>query len=233
MSTFRTPYLLRLCYAATLSHVRALRCTANAAHTALAQLAIPHKLKAVAPHATFSLVTQNVDELSVRALEEVCKAEGVEPVRQSSPIYEMHGRVFDTVCTRCSARESNYDSPICPALSGTEDIVERHGKEPEIPLSELPRCRLCAGLLRPGVVWFGETPHHMDEIQEIIDQADLGLVVGTSSTVYPAAGYTYDIAKNEGKVAVFNLARSDGDGDADFLFLGPCEELLSKALFEH
>jgi len=210
----------------------ALKCKPNAAHMALAQLAIPHKLKAVAPHATFTLITQNVDELSVRALEEVCKAESVDllAVRQSSPIFEMHGRVFDTVCTACGARESNYDSPIRPALAGTEYIVERREKEPEIPLSELPRCGACSGLLRPGVVWFGETPRFLDEIQEIVNRADLGLVVGTSSTVYPAAGYADDIAENGGKVAVFNLARSEGDENADFLFLGPCEELLPRAL---
>ena len=35
---------------------------------------------------------------------------------------------------------------------------------------------------------------------------------------------------NGGKVAVFNLARSDGDDKADFLFLGPAEETLPEAL---
>ena len=33
-----------------------------------------------------------------------------------------------------------------------------------------------------------------------------------------------------GKVAVFNIERSKGDSDADFLFLGPCEETLVEAL---
>jgi len=31
-------------------------------------------------------------------------------------------------------------------------------------------------------------------------------------------------------VAVFNLERSKGDDQADFLFLGPCEDILPKAL---
>ena len=46
----------------------------------------------------------------------------------------------------------------------------------------------------------------------------------------PAASYAYEVQQQGGKVAVFNLERSDGDEDADFLFLGPCEEMLSKAL---
>lgn len=36
--------------------------------------------------------------------------------------------------------------------------------------------------------------------------------------------------KNGGTVAVFNLAHSKGDEEADFLFLGPCEETLPEVL---
>ena len=48
--------------------------------------------------------------------------------------------------------------------------------------------------------------------------------------MYPAAGYAADVKQNGGKVAVFNLDRSNGDDDADFLFIGPCEETLPEAL---
>ena len=37
--------------------------------------------------------------------------------------------------------------------------------------------------LLPGVVWFGETPHQLEEIDEVVEKADLAIVVGTSSTV--------------------------------------------------
>ena len=36
----------------------------------------------------------------------------------------------------------------------------------------------------PGVVWFGEVPYHLQEIDEIVQKADLAIVVGTSSTVH-------------------------------------------------
>lgn len=42
--------------------------------------------------------------------------------------------------------------------------------------------------------------------------------------------YAPQVQENGGTVAVFNMDRSEGDTDADYLFLGPCEELLPKAL---
>jgi len=194
----------------------------NAAHIALATLAIPERLAAIAPEADITFITQNVDGLNMRALRMV----GVDP--SEAPIYEMHGNVFDVVCTVCKRRTTNNDSPICASLAGA-DLEET---ERQIPIEELPRCTECGGLLRPGVVWFGEVPYDMDEIQEVVDGADLALIVGTSSTVYPAAGYAYDVAENNGgTVAVFNIERSEGDEYADFLFLGPCETMLPQALF--
>jgi NAD-dependent deacetylase len=42
--------------------------------------------------------------------------------------------------------------------------------------------------LRPDIVWFGEETQHMDEAREQVAAADRVLVVGTSLSVYPAAG---------------------------------------------
>jgi NAD-dependent deacetylase sirtuin 5 len=205
---------------------KALKAVPNAAHLALAMLSVPEHLKVVAPSAKFMLVTQNVDGLSARAFREICPTE--EPA-----LLEMHGRLFETICTVCDDRVTNLDSPICPALAGTEELLERHEQEPVIPLQDLPRCRKpdCNGLLRPGVVWFNEMPYHLEEINKIVDEADLALVVGTSSMVYPAAAYASDVAKHGGTVAVFNIQHSKGDEDAHFLFLGPCEKTLPLVLF--
>jgi len=145
---------------------------------------------------------------------------------------EIHGRLFDLVCSSdtCEYREFNLDSPISATLARTEHLLEKGVMDPDIPVSDLPHCPKCNELARPGVVWFGEIPQHLDEIDELVDKADLCLVVGTSSKVYPAAGYATQVRKNGGKVAVFNIDRSDGDKHADFLFLGPCEETLPQAL---
>jgi len=42
--------------------------------------------------------------------------------------------------------------------------------------------------LRPHVVWFGESVPAMTEAIEIVEQADILIIVGTSLQVYPAAG---------------------------------------------
>ena len=52
----------------------------------------------------------------------------------------------------------------------------------------------------------------------------------TGVQVYPAAGFSKTVRDRGGKVAIFNLERSKGDDDADFIFLGPCEEMLPEAL---
>jgi len=55
-------------------------------------------------------------------------------------------------------------------------------------LKEVGRCE-CGGRLRPHIVFFGEIPLEMERIQEEIARATLMLVVGTSGSVYPAAGF--------------------------------------------
>lgn len=169
----------------------------NAAHLALATFSIPSIRRAIAPGATFTLITQNVDGLSKRALDQVQTKAPPQDESASSKqplMLEMHGRLFDVLCTSpsCKHTELNFDSPICPALSGTEKFLEtgKESDEPDIPLKDLPRCSKCKSLARPGVVWFGETPQHMPKIHEIVNQADLCLVVGTSSTVRPFYGYS-------------------------------------------
>lgn len=98
---------------------------------------------------------------------------------------EMHGRLFDVVCTAhdCDFRETNYNSPICAALKGTELVIEARGPEPVVRRKDLPHCPKCGQLCRPGVVWFGERPHRIDEILELADEADLCIIVGTSAVV--------------------------------------------------
>ncbi|EGO20018.1 hypothetical protein SERLADRAFT_453328 [Serpula lacrymans var. lacrymans S7.9] len=200
----------------------ALKAAPNPGHLALALLSVPEHLKIIAPEAKFTLVTQNVDGLSARASKQVS------PLREPE-LFEMHGRLFDTICTVCNDRKANFNSPICSALAGTEDNLKN---DSNIPLEDLPRCSKCAGLLRPGIVWFEEVPHHLEEIKKIVDDADLALIVGTSSTVYPAAGYAHEIAEHGGTVAVFNIQRSDNDDLAHFLFIGPCATTLPHVLLK-
>ncbi|KAI0063450.1 sirtuin [Artomyces pyxidatus] len=210
----------------------------NRAHHALASLSDPLVIARVAPsleavNSPPLLITQNIDSLSQRALgdfpEEVRKA-------AEERILEMHGSILTTRCTSCQHIHRSSPSNPSPLAAA---LAKRDGSD--IPLAELPRCGgdgwagsnrygRCGGLLRPNVIWFGEVPEHMGEIARKLNWCDMLLVVGTSSLVHPAAGFAANVKKRGGKVAVFNLERSRGDEDADFLFLGPCEETLPQVL---
>ena len=67
----------------------------------------------------------------------------------------------------------------------------------------LPRCSGCGGLLRPDVVWFGEPldAHVLGAAFAAAECADLCLVIGTSSVVYPAAAVP-EIALRSGAAVV-------------------------------
>lgn len=64
----------------------------------------------------------------------------------------------------------------------------------------------------------------LDMTQRVADADD------TATQIHPAAKFAAAVQEHGGKVAVFNLERTKGDETADFLFLGPCEELLPEAL---
>lgn len=91
-------------------------------------------------------------------------------------------------------------------------IIEIIPYEP-VPASQLPRCQnlinsnICGGLLRPHVVWFGENlePHILSRADEIVQKADVCLVVGTSSVVYPAASFAPSLANRGIPVAEINV----------------------------
>ncbi|KAL0574425.1 hypothetical protein V5O48_007528 [Marasmius crinis-equi] len=210
----------------------ALKAEPNPAHHAIAKFSLPSIRNTIVPGSAFTLITQNVDGLSQRALDKALEETSSPEDRTNDPpkLLEMHGRIHDIKCTECTHIEFDRSSPICEALGGTEALIENNVVDPDISLDQLPKCKKCGALARPGVVWFGEVPVYLDVIDPLVDKADLCIVVGTSSTVYPAAGYAAGVRSQGGKVAVFNLERSAGDRDADFLFQGPCEKTLPKAL---
>lgn len=106
------------------------------------------------------------------------------------------------------------------------DISDDRVPIPELPIANLPHCPKCRqGLLRPGVVWFGETlpEKTISAIEDFIiesEKIDLILVIGTSAKVYPAAGYV-DRARDRGaRVAVVNMDRGDTPGGRGGLMKG-------------
>lgn len=68
-------------------------------------------------------------------------------------------------------------------------------------LDEVGHCE-CGGRLRPHIVFFGEVPLQMDRIEREIDMATMMVVIGTSGSVYPAAGFV-NWARQKGARTVY------------------------------
>jgi len=182
----------------------------NPAHKALADA--QKKLKSVGRH--LRVITQNIDGLHTRA--------------GSENIIELHGNLFKTRCTQCKRVQVNTDSPICKAL---RDLGSPDTETTPVPIADLPHCE-CGGLLRPHVVWFGECLD-LDILAETgkeLSSCDLCLLVGTSSVVYPAAGFAPELAARGVPVAEFNMEETDATSLLDFHFSGPAGKLLPDAL---
>jgi len=118
----------------------------------------------------------------------------------ASNLEAVHGSLFDIRCSssQCAfAKKDDFTDPAVPALAISEDHDLSSTKFPlkSIVRSDLPRCPKCQSLLRPGVVWFGEPlpMRAIDRIHNWLDggKVDLMLVIGTSSTVWPAANYIH------------------------------------------
>ncbi|KAK0672019.1 putative NAD-dependent deacetylase [Cercophora samala] len=209
----------------------ALNVKPNPAHYALAELARKKP--------GFRCLSQNVDNLHVRAH------------HPPSQLSLLHGSLFSLKCTTCPWTDPyNTADPLCPALAPAAESSPDPTKplpllDPSQPLadikeSELPHCPDCKKeLVRPGVVWFGEMldEQMLEDIDEWIEQepVDMVLVIGTSSFVYPAAGYA-ERARTEGRTSVVtvNLEITGKDwesmAEGDFGFEGDASLLLPELL---
>ena len=119
-------------------------------------------------------------------------------------LIHMHGEHLSAWCTACDARgvwrATLIDRPACPA------------------------CGLAA--LRPDIVWFGEMPYRMDEIDTALSRADLFVSIGTSGAVYPAAGYVRTARHYGAQTLELNLDPSQGSVFFDQSRMGRASDLV-------
>ena len=200
---------------------QALEAKPNRAHIALAKLARQVGVEG------FAALSMNIDGLSSRA---------GHPCEQ---LLELHGNLFDLECfnQECDYVERNNtdtnlvrDSPnglVASAISSTP----------------LPKCPKCRNLLRPGIVWFGESMSEgivatADAFIGESDHIDLILVIGTTAQVWPAAGYVDAAIEKGARVAMVNIDRGDlvpGGGELglthkDWFFVGDAAEIVPEML---
>jgi len=109
--------------------------------------------------------------------------------------------------------------------AGTKHLIHMHGElaralcaacQASVPwtgdLSTETVCAGCgqAGGMRPDVVWFGEMPREMDRIYQALAACDLFISIGTSGSVYPAAGFVAEASSAGAHTVELNLEPSDG-----------------------
>jgi NAD-dependent deacetylase len=154
----------------------------------------------------FLLATQNVDGLHRNA--------------GSTRIVELHGNLMTSRCTVCDR----------------EPFEDRQAYRDGVA----PMCGRCqaegrTALLRPHIVWFGESldGRVLARIDRFVTDAGRDLVfvaAGTSGVVYPAAGIVGEVERAGGTSWLINAERSDNAARFDHVVIGKAGELL-PALF--
>ena len=91
---------------------------------------------------------------------------------------------------------------------------------------DLPLCEECNGFLRPDIVWFGEVPYKMGEIESLLRKCEVFMVVGTSGVVYPAAGLVMTAKYLGAKTVAINLEKPDNMSFIDEFHQGKAGEIL-------
>ena len=91
-------------------------------------------------------------------------------------------------------------------------------------------CECCkeAGNLRPHIVWFGEMPFLMDEINDTLDNCDLFISIGTSGQVYPAAGFAQYARMKGAKTVELNLDPTNASNSFDESINGPASIIVPE-----
>ena len=121
----------------------------------------------------------------------------------SKNVLHMHGELFRVRCNDCHTVYAWKDD-----------------------LTRSDTCVVCRGEMRPHIVWFGEMPFYMgDEIPTALN-AEVFMSIGTSGSVYPAAGFVMEV-KRQGNLCVeVNLEPSDNATYFDLQLIGKAGEVL-------
>ena len=124
-------------------------------------------------------------------------------------IIHMHGELLKCFCKQSQKRFSIHDG-----------------------LNEDSVCECCGqqNNLRPDIVWFGEMPYQMDEIDTAISECDLFISIGTSGNVYPAAGFVQMANQAGAHTVELNLEPSLVESDFKEKIYGPASKVVASYL---
>lgn len=145
-----------------------------------------------------AIVTQNVDGLHQKA--------------GSQHVIELHGNAFEARCMFCRGWYT---------MKRLMEMYKAAGKK-------APYCIVCGGHVKPNIVLFGDPLPDLavkDAYTEA-GRADVALLIGSSSFVYPANYLPVLMHKHGGKVIVINNVPTDLDQIAEVVINGPIARIL-------
>lgn len=129
----------------------------------------------------------------------------------SKNLIHMHGELAKTRCNNCGH-----------LIDGLGDLT---------PDMTCPNCQ-ATGTLRPHVVWFGEMPLQMDTILAALADCGLFISIGTSGSVYPAAGFVKEARANGALTVELNLEESLEASCFHEGRYGPATEIVTEVVLE-
>jgi NAD-dependent deacetylase len=165
-------------------------------------------LRPNAAHAALAALERRLDGFRLATQ----NVDGLHAAAGSGRVLELHGSIWRLRCCGCG----------------------RSAEDRRVPLPELPPRCSCGALLRPGVVWFGEMlpPGALEEAMAAAASAEVVLVIGTSSLVYPAAALP-QVARAKGAFVIeINTEPTPLSALADVALRGPAAELTPALLAE-
>lgn len=133
--------------------------------------------------------------------------DGLHDAAGSKNIVKLHGDIWMVRCIVCGAER-----------------IER------AELNDLPPECECGGVLRPGVVWFGESLPRgaMARATDAVERAEVLIVAGTSAQVYPAAGLIPLAIRNRAQVIEINPEATAFSDDVTFALRGSSADILPQ-----
>ena len=133
--------------------------------------------------------------------------DGLHQKAGSKNISELHGNIWKVRCTEEGTVTENYETPL-----------------KDIP----PRCPSCGAVLRPHVVWFGESLSSavLNTAFLLSSTCNVMFVIGTSAVVQPAASLPIAAAESGAKIVEINPDPTPLTSYADFSIRGKAGEIL-------
>lgn len=149
--------------------------------------------RAAAPNAAHRALARLQTALPGQVLLVTQNVDGLHERAGSPGVIHVHGQLEEALCAACGHR---WPAPARMA-----------------PADACPAC--AARATRPAVVWFGETPEHLEAVAQACARCALFVAVGTSGTVWPVAGLVDIAARAGAQTLEINLepsARAAGFG---------------------